>query len=44
MEAAGGVQFNLEKQDGEWKAAQWLLERQGEYYKTLKATVLGDDL
>jgi hypothetical protein len=44
METAGGVQFNLEKQDGERKAAQRLLGRQREYYKTLKATLLGDDL
>ncbi|MDR1411379.1 MAG: hypothetical protein LBI91_04150, partial [Spirochaetaceae bacterium] len=28
----------------ERRAAQRLLEKQGEYYKTLKATLLGDDL
>jgi hypothetical protein len=44
MEAAREIRYNLEKQDGERKAAQRLLERQREYYKILKATVLEDDL
>jgi hypothetical protein len=33
-----------QKQDCERKAAQRLLEKHGEYYKTLKAVLLGDDL
>jgi hypothetical protein len=36
--------YEEQKQDCERKAAQRLVERQGEYYKTLKATLLGDDL
>ena len=36
--------YEEQKQDGERKAAQRLLEKHGEYYKTLKATLLGDDL
>jgi hypothetical protein len=36
--------YEEQKQDGERKAAYRLLERHGEYYKTLKATVLGEDL
>jgi hypothetical protein len=36
--------YEEQKQDGERKAAHRLQERHGEYYKTLKATVLGDDV
>jgi hypothetical protein len=36
--------YEEEKQDCEHKAAQRLLEKHGEYYKTLKATLLGDDV
>jgi hypothetical protein len=36
--------YEKQKQDCERKAAARLLEKQGAYYKTLRATVLGDDL
>jgi hypothetical protein len=36
--------YEEQKQDCERKAAQRLLEKHGDYYKSLKATLLGDDL
>jgi hypothetical protein len=36
--------YEKQKQDCEQKAAARLLEKHGKYYKTLRATVLGDDL
>jgi hypothetical protein len=36
--------YEKHKQDGERKAAARLLEKHGEYYKTLKATGKGDDV
>jgi hypothetical protein len=36
--------YEKQKQDCERKAAARLLEKHGKYYKTLKATVPGDDL
>jgi hypothetical protein len=36
--------YEKQKQDCERNAAKRLLEKHGEYYKTLQATVLGDDL
>jgi hypothetical protein len=38
------VSNEKQKQDCERSAAKRLLEKQGEYYKELKATLLGDDL
>ena len=43
-EKPAGRSYEEQKQDCERKAAQRLLERHGAYYKTLNATVLGDDL
>ena len=42
-EAPGGS-YERQKQDCERKAAGRLLEKHGEYYKELNATLLGDDL
>jgi hypothetical protein len=36
--------YEEQKQDCERRAVQRLLEKHGEYYKTLNATLLGDDL
>ncbi|MDR2632329.1 MAG: hypothetical protein LBC51_01725 [Treponema sp.] len=36
--------YEEQKQDGERKAAKRLLEKHGEYYRKLKATLRGDDL
>ena len=42
--AAGKASYEKQKQDCERNAAKRLLEKHGEYYKELKATLLGDDL
>jgi hypothetical protein len=38
------ARYERQKQDCERKAALKMLEKHGEYYKALKATLLGDDL
>jgi hypothetical protein len=43
-ETPAGKSAEEQKQDCEWAAVQRLLEKHGEYYKGLKATLLGDDL
>jgi hypothetical protein len=43
-ESSDKKSYEEQKQDGERKAVKRLLEKHGEYYKGLKATLLGDDL